>query len=345
MLPENNNIEAPTLSIVVPFYNTEEQYLRNCLEHLAQLSHKAVEVIIVDDGSASSSSNLLAGLIMELALDAKVFKKENGGQNSAREFGMQRARGKYLMFHDSDDYIDQKALAEVIDYLHSNEPSIIAFNYDVVNIDGDLIESRYAWENGFKAVGLQRLSLCSDSLCRQCYHLQRLRALPYALAEGLKIGEDLASCLSFNLSLGDCVAYGGTVYHYVERRSSISHNPPRDSLLDVLKAFDQVIENCGPYFSGCRSEVEWMAVLHVVFWDSQRIVDAIGVDVELKATLFDWMDCRFPDWRRNPYFRGDPVARKVSMRCLKHGWWHTYARLRSMRKLLTRQRPLGGKNG
>lgn len=93
------------LSIIVPIYNVEE-YLRECLESLYQIKNIDYEVILVNDGSKDSSRNIMEEFQKLYPKKTVIVDKENGGLSSARNAGMRVAKGEYLSFIDSDDFID-----------------------------------------------------------------------------------------------------------------------------------------------------------------------------------------------------------------------------------------------
>ncbi len=324
---------TPTFSIIIPFYNTEEAYYGKMISCIASIPRGIAEAVIVDDGSDRNLSGCFEAAIADAGIEYQFLRKENGGQNSARQYGIEAARGKYVMFLDSDDYLETEAVVELADYLKDSNPALVAFGHDVVTPEGKALVTYAPWGEGFNSISLQRLALNSDSLCRQCYCLQRLKDLPFGLVQGIRIGEDSSSALSWNLELGEGVSFGRTLYHYVSRPSSITHRPPKETLLDVLTALDEVVDRCGPDYAGCRDEVEWMAILHGPFWGGIRIVNAVGPEVALKRRVFSWIDARFPNWRSNPYLNREAIAKTPDFRLLTHGHWTAFRLLTNCRSM------------
>lgn len=314
-------MSTPIISIIIPFYNTEPFFYIRMLCSLKELPCELFETLIVDDGSNESSFVGLKENVGIYMPRAKLFQKSNGGQNSARQFAIERASGKYVLFLDSDDYLDSRELLSLANYLNEAEPDVVAFNYDIVTPEGELLNSCNTWPEGFHNASKECLLLTSDSLFRQCYNLQRLRELPFGLVQGVRIGEDLASSLSINLSLNNCVSYGGTVYHYVKRPTSIIHRTPAEAVYDVLLAFEEIINRCGPNYSDCFEEIEWMAILHCVGWNSLRLLRG-GVDFsEGRERTFKWMQNRFPDWKKNRYIKKSKFYKDIWFRLSIDGHW------------------------
>lgn len=93
------------LSIVVPIYNVE-QYLRECLESLYKINKIDYEIILVNDGSKDNSREIMEEFYNLYPDKTVIVDKENGGLSSARNAGMRVAKGDYISFIDSDDFID-----------------------------------------------------------------------------------------------------------------------------------------------------------------------------------------------------------------------------------------------
>lgn len=108
------------LSIIIPAYNAEA-YLPQCLDSILAQEHLGCEVIVVDDGSTDGTAALL-----ERYPDVKVVHQENRGMSTARNRGLDEARGEYILFVDSDDLLTDGALETLVAELSGED--IIAFN-------------------------------------------------------------------------------------------------------------------------------------------------------------------------------------------------------------------------
>lgn len=101
------------ISVIVPVYNVEK-YLRKCVESILQQTYTNLEIILVDDGS-TDSSGFICDELSQTDSRIQVYHKINGGLSDARNFGVEKANGEYLMFIDSDDYINK----HMTEYLHN----------------------------------------------------------------------------------------------------------------------------------------------------------------------------------------------------------------------------------
>lgn len=104
--------DSPEISIVVPVYNVAD-YLTRCVDSLLRQSFSDYEIMLIDDGSTDGSGELCEH-IASVDPRIRVFHKHNGGLSDARNYGIERLRGKYITFVDSDDWLETSCL----EYLH-----------------------------------------------------------------------------------------------------------------------------------------------------------------------------------------------------------------------------------
>lgn len=112
-------------SIIVPVYNVEK-YLRSCLDSILNQTYKDYEVIIVNDGTKDNSQDIIDEYVKK-DNRFKGFKKSNGGLSDARNYGVGKAKGDYLVFVDSDDDINLELLNRLNDEIEKNHPELIRF--------------------------------------------------------------------------------------------------------------------------------------------------------------------------------------------------------------------------
>lgn len=102
----------PEISVIIPVFNTEK-YLERCLESVIAQKAIVIEVIVVNDGSTDMSESIIKKYEEKYPSIIKYFSKRNGGLSDARNYGVQKATGKYLCFVDSDDYIDKNLFEKI----------------------------------------------------------------------------------------------------------------------------------------------------------------------------------------------------------------------------------------
>ncbi len=102
------------ITIIVPIYNVQKDYLNTCISSLLQQTLEDIEIILVDDGSNNETKNI-CDEYGEKDNRIKVIHKENGGVSSARNVGIKNANSNYIMFVDADDWIEKDCCKKVYD--------------------------------------------------------------------------------------------------------------------------------------------------------------------------------------------------------------------------------------
>lgn len=133
------------LSIVIPVYNLEN-YIDQCIDSILKQYRKDIEIILVNDGSTDTSLSICKTYQKE-NLNIKIIDKKNGGVSSARNLGLEVAKGKYIFFLDGDDYLVEKAIDKIINKI-SEEPDkdiyiggkSYHFNDNILSMDSNFID-------------------------------------------------------------------------------------------------------------------------------------------------------------------------------------------------------------
>ena len=125
------------ISVIVPVYNRKET-LERCVQSLRGQTYPDLEIILVDDGSTDGSGALCNALARE-DVRIRVIHKENGGVSSARNAGIEMAKGEYLMFTDSDDYAEAQMAEKLLEGIGEDDIAICGFHHhyqgrDIVRI-------------------------------------------------------------------------------------------------------------------------------------------------------------------------------------------------------------------
>ena len=330
----------PDLSIVIPVYNTEEDYLHSCFASIEACARVGIslETIVVDDGSDPSYGAGLSDILAGYDIRASLHHKVNGGQNSARALGASLATGEYLLFVDSDDRLVPGELARVVDVALDLRPKILCFNYDRGAPDGSLLSHFGPWRGGYrKSESLSGYIPESDSLFRQLYCRTSFIESGIRLVEGPRIGEDMASAVALLLAIGEVSSIGATPYLYVQRPTSALHEVPEERVLDIIKSADGMLAQIAPdKRKRYADELEALCILHVLFWGGTRSAKVSENCDTYKPEFFRWMDGNFPAWRENPYM-GELASRYgMAFRLVTRGRWRAYVVLFKAKGVLKR---------
>ena len=131
---------AIKVSVIVPVYNTEK-YLDQCLKSILNQTLCDFEIIVVDDGSEDASSKIIQSYMEKYPDIVYGFFQENKGQSSARNLALRQAKGEYLAFVDSDDFIGPQFLETLYNVARNKCSDMVVCNYTKVTENGDKIKT------------------------------------------------------------------------------------------------------------------------------------------------------------------------------------------------------------
>lgn len=215
--------QSVLLSVIVPVYNVE-RYLPRCVDSILAQTYTNLEIILVDDGARDASGAICDGYAAKDSR-VRVIHKANGGLSSARNAGLDAARGEYLAFVDSDDWIERDAYAHMLSLAQKYGVKLVCGGrYDVSGETGrrqlGLCPPKEERITGTELAG--RIFLwdgCDSSACDKLYHRSLFRELRYP--EG-KICEDVPVTYRIALQAGQAALCDRPVYNYFHRPDSIT---------------------------------------------------------------------------------------------------------------------------
>ena len=214
-----SNIEH-LISFIVPIYNVE-LYLRDCLDSLIAQTYRNIEIILVDDGSTDGSLRICERYLKK-DMRFRLISKENGGLSSARNRGIEEARGEYIGFIDSDDIVHPKFAEVLLHAILANGYRIAACDY--VNKISRMSYSGYRYEKLIKSDAISGLLddggykcfACNKMFDRSCFDGIRF-------PEG-KMFEDIKIMYSLFSQVDGIIHVKCPLYYYRVRRGSISRS-------------------------------------------------------------------------------------------------------------------------
>lgn len=121
---KDNNIYVPKISVIVPVYNVEK-FLPSCINSILAQNFTDFELLLIDDGSPDNCGKI-CDKYMKIDSRITVFHKENGGVSSARNLGLDHAKGEWIVFVDSDDSVNENYLRDLINYTYTNNALLLS---------------------------------------------------------------------------------------------------------------------------------------------------------------------------------------------------------------------------
>lgn len=231
-----NRTELPLVSVIVPVYKVEA-LLPKCVDSLLAQTYDRLEIILVDDGSPDRCGEICDAYA---AKDSriKVIHQKNAGLSAARNAALDMASGTYLMFVDSDDWVEPETVEYSCGLLQKYGVPMAYFgNYDVDGATGEetlgmcpekeeaisavtFVERMFHWDNVDCAV------------CDKFFHRELFREIRFPVGV---VSEDIAILYKVVLAAGGVAMGDKPCYHYYHRPESISNSEFSDSAFDYAE--------------------------------------------------------------------------------------------------------------
>jgi len=222
-------------SLIIPVYNVEE-YLEKCLESIINQSYKDFEAIVVNDGTKDSSQDIIDKYVKK-DKRIKSYIKENGGLSDARNYGIRYVTGDYIVFIDSDDYINSDLLLKLNEEIQASGSDIIRFEYQIVknNVINEIKHNCFSNLSKEEAIPLLLKDDVLEMAWSYCYKSEFWKKNNFVFEKG-KLHEDYG-LIPYTLTMADKISsidYIG--YNYIIREGSIMNS--KDDIKDYKKAMD-----------------------------------------------------------------------------------------------------------
>ena len=305
-------------SIVVPVYNVAE-YLPACADSLLQQTGD-FEILFVDDGSTDGISGALCDRYAAEHPDrVRALHKPNGGPGDARNYGIREAKGEYILFVDSDDYIAPDTLSTLEPYLADDlDVLIFGFRIDRDHAIGpprlDPVPMNVPMTLESQPSLLRIFPNAWNKVWRRSVFLDNDIWFPTKVwYEDISITGKLFACAKSLLAIPDAL------YYYVVREGSITRNDMAERNREIITALDSVISWFSErgLYEQYREQLEALVVENVFLTTSVRVIridPKSPVLEELRRYTFK----TFPDWTENPLVQQFPPRHRLLLFLLRH---------------------------
>lgn len=232
--------DRPLFSIIVPVYNTAA-YLEQCIDSILGQKFSSLELVLIDDGSTDGSSDI-CDRYARCDNRISVIHKLNAGVSAARNDGLDVAKGSYIWFVDSDDWISPDALSLLSSRIADFGPSMVCFAFNTIGDDDFQIETIAAPKENLNSFDgpLQ----CENKLYAWCQVFRRDVTNGIRFDTGLALLEDrdffYKVCVR---AIGDTLSIGQPLYNYrIERQNSAVHEMTTDKAFGAYLVAKNIYE-------------------------------------------------------------------------------------------------------
>lgn len=320
------------LSIIVPVYNTEA-YVAKCLDSLIEPDLGGYEIIAVNDGSTDSSGEVVRRYGERYPDLVKVVDTPNGGLSHARNVGIEASEADYLLFIDSDDFVSDHAVCEILQVLEQ-DMDIAVFDFVHVNESGE-VTAAFDGSGRTEAFTLEEYPeflFCPHNAVNKIWKRSLFTEHGIRFAEGLWY-EDLATSPKLYPLAQRILPVHQAWYRYLQRQGSITNNRStarNDEMITVAKLVIDWYRETGRY------ERYREQLCYKFFYEEYLAAvcraNLIDPKSPVQAALRDDFIRNFPDYRENPYVRKAPKKYQLLDRLIRTGNWKTVHAIMSLNK-------------
>ena len=316
----------PKVSVIVPVYNVEK-YIEKCLNTLVNQTLKEIEIIIVNDGSKDNSKEIIKKFIGMYPEKIVYLEKENGGLSDARNFGIPYAKGEYIAFLESDDYVELNMYEDM---------------YKIAqNENSDMVECDFIWEYPNKS----RIDT------GEIYHgkhemLEKVRVVAWnklikksvldkanvQFPKGFRY-EDIEFTYKLLPYIEKVSFLKKPCVHYIQRDTSIS-NTQNERTKEILDVFDNVIKYYKEkgLYEEYFSQIEYTYARVLLCSSLKRMCKIADKSVRIKLLNLTWekLNSNFPNWKKNSILKNNNSAKGLYMKSVNRFTYKIYTMIFSL---------------
>lgn len=294
------------LSVIVPVYKAEK-YLRECADSVLDQTMSDLELILINDGSPDGSQAIIDEYVSEHPRKVRALTVDNGGQGRARNFGIDMAKGEYLAFLDSDDYLEKDAFELMINAADENGADIVVCD----------MEKR--WDDGrreYVKAAIQDHPLASaGSSSNKIFRRSLVGDIRFPTGVWYEDFEFSAKLLMLS---GKTVFVNKPLYIYRCGQESTMNNNNSEKNLDIIT----VMENIRAFSENCldRDGYEFMLLNHVLLDSVKRLAMQTGNGKkEIIRELRAYVRKNIPSLNACKSYRSESRNRRIIMWLNYHG--------------------------
>ena len=293
------------VSVIVPVYNVEK-YLPQCLDSLVSQSLEEIEVIVINDGSTDNCQQIIDEYVTKYPKIIRAFKKENGGIGSARNIGLNVARGEYIGFVDSDDYVDIHMFEKMYDKAVSENGDICVCGF-YRKSESDCVEKGTVVKRCFNNNIHKAPELFEENypyVWNKIIKKELIDNIDIKFA-ALRVYEDLIFTYTLFIHAEKIVQVANPLYYYRVGRNGAATAAFTEKRFDIFNVADSLIKTFKE--SGCFDtyyyQVMSIVLRHIyVVLESATSSNLWALKFKFLDMAFEYMEKNFPDWKQQDGF-------------------------------------------
>lgn len=299
------------VSIIVPIYNVEK-YIEKCINSILNQTYRNLEIILVNDCSTDNSEKVLKEIIKADNRCIYIEKKENGGLAAARNTGIKKATGDYLVFVDSDDWISEEYVQKLLKAIKTSQADIAVCDYATVDEKGNCVIANSLFPLNDKSTLNEKVAYIRNHSVTKMINRKSFKEEDLLFPEYIKRAEDMGTIIPLLTKAKKIELVNEPLYYYFQRKGSLSNKIEKGKNLDFYdKAYQLIVKNAK---TGFEKEIEYHGILEMVYGKTMLMIKYKYSYKDIKKHLKNF-DKEWPDWRKNQYIKNMIFLKKIFVKC------------------------------
>ena len=294
------------LSIIVPCYKVEE-YLPRCLDSLMNQTLEDIEVICINDGSPDNCLSILKKYQKKYQDKLVIIDKKNEGVWKGRKDGVKKAKGEYIGFVDSDDYVSLEFAEKLYNAAKKNNADISVCGFDRIDLESGKLYSREMTKPKYQSVLIKDnpgiLLELNGAPWNKIYKSELLKNM-YDMQNVPRVLDDMMFLQLVYLNAKKITFIKDSLIYYMVRKDSIINTIKEELIPSTYKAMIEVRKVYEKENKELLDYVDANAFLHLGISFMYRV--SANKDLDFNKILKNntkFLDENFPRWRNNKYIR------------------------------------------
>ncbi len=300
-------------SIILPVYNVEK-HIKKCIHSLVTQTYTDFEIVVVNDQTPDNSMQIVEEFAQANPEKFNIINQQNKGLGGARNTGIAAAKGDYILFVDSDDYIERSTLQVLNEYIEKKPCDILEFNYFEVSPKGKILKRLTLYDKPAYVTekkDMAQLLMGSPIACNKVYRREFFINSGVLFPEKTLYEDAVTRILTAKAA--DMFCCNEYLYNYVQHEGSIMNSKVSERMLDITKVVDLVCDvfSKEQLLNDFGTELEATLISSLL----RIAADALKKDPNhiIWQQIADYTLNKFPHYQSNPFLTKDA---KMKLSCL-----------------------------
>ena len=312
------------VSIIIPAYN-EGDRIKKCLNSLIIQSYKHIEIIVINDGSTDNTLDVLKSYNDDRLV---ILTQKNKGQGAARNLGIKKASGDYLMFVDADDYVDKDIVKKLLTAIQDSNSDIAICDLYKQYGDKNVLFKNL---NRFSGDNVINFMISHPGPVGRLYDKNLFLKNNISFVQGL-INEDLGTIPLLGIYTKKIIYLEEPLYYYVIHKNSTTqqtvYSKKSEDIFEILEYLKKEFRKRSN--SKYDKVVEYLYIEHLLYSASLKFIDFGDKGIKQINRAISIVDSNFPNWKDNLYFKN----RNLKFKCICYIVYNKHFRILKVLKKL-----------